>query len=502
MRSITRLTLLAGLSLLATFALADAPPITDTPPSPVTPSAPAEAPVSEAPPPAEASLSIPASASEAPVISPVTPLRLTVADAVRLALRGMAAPLDSSGESVSRDTVGAPSVEAAQADLRMAQARLRMAHAETRPMAGFTGVFTSSSMRAILPSPPGAGPPTAYLSTPPSQNATLDLMVMIPLSTGGRLGAGVSAARAGIAASQSDLATTELDVALAVEAEYRRALYARATVEVADERVRQTTEQVRVARARYDVGSATKVELLRAQAELADAEQSRTNALRDADLALVNLRVAMGMTGDAPVVLTDTLEDATETTPVEARIAEALQARPEVLAAQARIQAAEADITRAKAASRPQVYGIGMADAGANRRMGTMGGSLLGVTVGIPLLDSGLRRAGVEEAQARLEGARAAERAANIRVEGEVRAALLTLNAAARNVTLSQAAVTAAEEQYRLAQLRYDVGRSVLVEVLDALTALTRARVNRLQALYEAAVARDRLARAMGAPPL
>ena len=51
-----------------------------------------------------------------------------------------------------------------------------------------------------------------------------------------------------------------------------------------------------------------------------------------------------------------------------------------------------------------------------------------------------------------------------------------------------------------MAQLRNETGRSTLIEVLDAFTALTRARTNRLKALYEYALARDRLARAMGRP--
>jgi outer membrane protein TolC len=85
-----------------------------------------------------------------------------------------------------------------------------------------------------------------------------------------------------------------------------------------------------------------------------------------------------------------------------------------------------------------------------------------------------------------------------VRVEAEVRRASLELSAAEKNVARSEAAVTAAEEQHRLAGLLYDNGKGILLEVLDALTALTRARSNRLQALYEHSVARDRLLRAMG----
>jgi len=75
------------------------------------------------------------------------------------------------------------------------------------------------------------------------------------------------------------------------------------------------------------------------------------------------------------------------------------------------------------------------------------------------------------------------------------------LQAAEQNIKTAQSGVAAAEEDYRVAQLRYESGRGINVEVLDALTALTRARTNRVQALFDHNIARDRLLRATGAEP-
>jgi hypothetical protein len=51
---------------------------------------------------------------------------------------------------------------------------------------------------------------------------------------------------------------------------------------------------------------------------------------------------------------------------------------------------------------------------------------------------------------------------------------------------------------YRLAALRYEAGRGTNVEVLDALAALTRARLNQARALYEFNTLRAQLQRAKG----
>jgi outer membrane protein len=58
--------------------------------------------------------------------------------------------------------------------------------------------------------------------------------------------------------------------------------------------------------------------------------------------------------------------------------------------------------------------------------------------------------------------------------------------------------VASAEEDYRVAKVRYEAGKSVNVEVIDAQSALVRARANYIDALYDFNVALDRLERAVG----
>ena len=72
------------------------------------------------------------------------------------------------------------------------------------------------------------------------------------------------------------------------------------------------------------------------------------------------------------------------------------------------------------------------------------------------------------------------------------------LGAADQNTRTSMEAVAQAEEDHRVAKLRYDAGKGILLEVLDSLTALVRAQVNHSQALYEFSNAQDDLNRAAG----
>jgi outer membrane protein TolC len=69
---------------------------------------------------------------------------------------------------------------------------------------------------------------------------------------------------------------------------------------------------------------------------------------------------------------------------------------------------------------------------------------------------------------------------------------------AEKNVTVSEKAVTSAQESYRTTKERYREGVGTNTDVLDAENALARAEANRYQALYDHNVAVARLEKAMG----
>lgn len=134
-----------------------------------------------------------------------------------------------------------------------------------------------------------------------------------------------------------------------------------------------------------------------------------------------------------------------------------------------------------------------MTEAGGGRL-----GYSVGLTASLPLADGGQRRADVDAAKARLARAEADAESVRQGVAREVSAAWLTQQTAHAQVDAAQMGVAAAHEAFDLATLRYNAGKSVTAERLDALAALTRAQGTLAQAKADLLSARTRLLAALG----
>jgi outer membrane protein TolC len=401
-------------------------------------------------------------------------------------------------EAVDLALKNSPVIRGAQAEIDMAQAQVAAAKAGFKPALSATTFATTGSESGSIYGTPGAVMPQNLYAVPRGPFANQNFMLMWPLAAGGRLQALLRQAQAANAASAADFEAVQLDLALEVKTAYRQALLAKEMTAVAEQRQKATAERVKNDTAAAQAGRVPQLYVLRDQAEDADAQQELTNAQRDADLALVMLRAAIGVDQNSQVTLSDSL-DAPAVPAPENSLELALKQRPELKAAQNRLKNARHGVDAARSASRPQIALSAMADANRMRGgSGVGGGASAGLVLGVPIFDGGIRRSERETSAAALAKAQAELDRVRLQIEREVQSAQLTLTAAGKNVTTAQTAIAAAEEEYRVAALRYDGGRGTNVEVLDALAALTRARGNKAKAQYEISVAADQLNRALG----
>lgn len=385
-----------------------------------------------------------------------------------------------------------------QAEARAAAAEARFARSQTLPQISANSFLSTGDMSALLSSAPGVMPISSNL-VPPKGFADQNLTLMVPLFTGGRLQGLVRAARERQQAATDEISETRLEVILQVKSAYYRALLAGEFVKVAQARVEAAQELLKVTRALYEVGKGIEASVLRVEAEVADAQRALTSARNEQAKALLNLKVVMGVRLDSEITLTDILVFAPLQGDLNPYLEEAARNRPAVKAAHARFRAAGAERQAAQGTLLPQVYGMAMGDTfRAQNGTGSGRGSTLGVVLSLPLMDSGERQAMVAKMKALQQRAEAELHQTELRVANEVQQAWLDVQTAEQNYRTAQAALQAAQSAYEVIALRVQAQKSILVEQLDALAALTQARANLAQALYEHLIAAARLQRAIG----
>lgn len=390
-----------------------------------------------------------------------------------------------------------------QADARSASAAARSANAQTKPSLSVTTYGTIGDSSNILTSSPGVMPQNIF-AVAPHGFADQDLMLMVPLLTGGRLGSASAAAQKQGEAALLSVQASRLTVTETVTEDYANAALQQTLVGVAQARVTAENEQVRVTQERVDTGRSAAVDLLREQAEQADARQALLAAQNNAALAFVNLKTVMGVSQGSDFTLSNTLDALMGTASLapaslQETLRQAERHRPELTSAQKQVEAAQAGLHNAQGTYAPQIYGVAMSDAMTGQRVGRTGYTV-GLTASLPLYDGGQRRADVDEARARLDRVRANALQVRQTVDQQVAIAWLMLQTATAQVQAADGGVAAAQESYNLENLRYKAGKSIIAERLDALSALTRAQGTVAQAKAELVIAHAQFQAALGVP--
>ena len=317
---------------------------------------------------------------------------------------------------------------------------------------------------------------------------------------GGARGARISASAARATSAQSDLRAARQDLIGQVAMSYLGVLLARDQLEAHDQRIAALQSELDRVQDLLAVGRAPRVEVLRAEAALADAraDRIRTTTMR---------RVTEGELGRL-AGLPDGSLDGRPLREVTLRqgpeldrnrlFSASVAANPSVQRARDELTSSEAAVDVARGARRPNVdLQAAFVDQGSLEGNFTAEWNV-GLAVSLPVFTGGRLRHGVSRAEALREASREGVRLAEMRAAAGVDMALAAWEEAeARTVSL-RVAVDRSTEVARIERLRLDAGAGVQADYLQAEAALLSRRVALSEAEHGAVLARIRLAEAVG----
>ncbi len=338
--------------------------------------------------------------------------------------------------------------------------------------------------------------------TPPSQK-TAQVSLLLPLDISGKLRYSNSMAHDQFRISYLSLLTTSEQLVSQVKSRYYELLRACGQAETAQAAVDVAAVRLKNTEARYTEGAVPKFDLTTAQVDLANLTQNLIAAQSRVNIAQTNLNRVMGISSDSPtqVVKSDIAVDTYELNIPDA-IATAKARRPEVKIQQTSVGLNKTNISLQRTGARPSLGISGSYDYVSSQSFSSDNFSYTAAaTLTVPIWDGGVTKAKVDQAYADLYTAQDTLEQTTQRISQEVSTAALVLVEAAKRTKTTAENVTLAEEALRLANVRYESGIAVLVEVTNAESQLTQARFNQVNALYDYAIATAELQRVTSTQP-
>ena len=254
-----------------------------------------------------------------------------------------------------------------------------------------------------------------------------------------------------------------------------------------------------LARDRKEHGTATGVDVVRAQARAADADAALLRAQVSEREALLLLKRVAVWPLDRELSLADDFTAVASTPPeVAASLSDALGGRAEIAAAEERASSAELAAKAAFGDRAPSIlltgdYARSGAQPSDSKNVGAVGAAL-----SMPLFSGGMLKGRQEEAESRRREALASLADVRQQVEFDVRLSIERLSEAAEEERATELSLSLGERELTMAQDRYGAGLGTALEVVEAQAQLARARSAQVSALARYHSSRVNYASAIG----
>jgi outer membrane protein TolC len=407
------------------------------------------------------------------------PLRLTLQDAIHKALQANLSVL-----------VGATRVDEAEANRTRSQsaALLPRINAQTYANAQNRNLRAFGLSLPGFPIPSVVGPFSNYDFRVYAQQNIVDLESYRNLKASERA----------IDAGKMDLQDARDKIVRVIAGLYLNAQSAAARATAAESRVTDSTTLYKLAKDKHDTGTATGVDVLRAEVQLANDKQALLIANNQYKQSLLALARNLGMDPGTPMELAEPLAyKPLSQSESDALVPSALGSRADYLSLAAQRQ----ELVEQQRASHARFY----PKLSINGNFGGIGRSIGGVQatgliqgqIDFTVFDRD-REGEAADLAARVK--RFDEQIADLRrgIDEDVREALLNLDSAAQQVAVAEEGQNLARRELELAQDRFESGATNNVEVVTAQDELARAEDNYILAVSSHVDAKFALARAQG----
>lgn len=398
-----------------------------------------------------------------PNLTYAQPAQLTIADSIRLAL------------------THSPAIKAAEAETAKAAWLIKENHSTLLPTLSANHVQTQNHPRA---------------ANSPSNSRSSFVEAKTTLYSGGLNEGLVAQAKELYTGAQYSLAYTKQQVITNTYLAYYNVLQAGKNVALADEAVQRLTQHLSVVQAQYAEGIVIKSDVLRTEVELAQAKQNHSKAQNAYKLASSQFITLLGLPADQDIALAETGEMPAYDGSVAQAVETALVQRTDLKQIHQEEKAAQYGTQIAKSGHLPTVN-LSLKKEWDNQESSADPWSAQ-LAVSFNIFDGNKTKAKIKQAEWETSKTHELLQQKMEQVTLETKEAYFNMQNARTAVEIASQVVAKAEEDYAIAQVRYQAGVGDNLDVIDAQGALTSAKLNYTNARYDYNKYRIQLAQAMG----
>jgi len=392
---------------------------------------------------------------------------------------------------------------AAEERLEMARAKLREAVAGFLPSLNSEGLHTLAEKVFTLEFPSFIpGEPPQRISMDFTKDYQFYLNFSLPLFTGGRLTSGYKQAKYNLRSTEEAVRQSKHITVFNAKKAFYGYLLTKDFVKVAEEAVDVAEKHLKNVKSLYGVGMASKFDLLRSEVQVANLKPQLIKARNNLKIAELSLITLLGLDLSQPIEIKGYLSYEPFEPDLEESVSKAMLKRPEITQLKYQKQMAGQGLKLARASNLPSfalsaTYNF-WADQLNFRKDTWQSFYTVNLVFTVPLFNGFATSARVAQSKAMIKELGFTQKGLIDIIKFEVRKAILRLQEAKESLLSQEKNVEQAQESLRIAELNFSEGLATTLDISSAQAALSQAKTNYSQALYDYVMSLAELDKAMG----
>ncbi|MEA2031208.1 MAG: TolC family protein [candidate division Zixibacteria bacterium] len=314
----------------------------------------------------------------------------------------------------------------------------------------------------------------------------------------------LAGAKADKAKAHLDVIGSEQDLIKAVKVSYYYYLAAVENVNVQEQAVKRSKEQLKLINSKYELGSASLSDVLKQKVQFGNDRLALLTAENNVTSGRANLAYTVGLNPNSDYEFSTEYKVREYSGTLKQAMSYGLKRKPSLLSAQESVDAARYALRSRKASYLPTLS----ASASLSFSDGTQGDTLtynsssrsatIGFNISLPIFDGFQREYNLTQAKVNLNNARAGLSDERNFACQKIKTAYFDIERLKEKKKVSKENVDAANQDLKITQEKYNLGAATILDLLDAQVSLKQAQVSLIQADFDLNLAIAKLENAMG----